>query len=324
MRFSSFAFAAALMLPTLASPVTLTSSDSEPTSSSLCSSTEDSTSLLPSTIASTTIPSATSESTSVSSSSPTSSSSATPTLSSTILTSVIPSSTSSTSIVTSTPSESATTPSTSFTSCLTSSTSVLSSTTSHATWSRTSTLSTRLSTTALPSTTSRATWSRTSTLSTRLSTSVPPSVTSRSPSSSSSRPGPTATPGTNQPLTVIRTQYPSIPGSPVSEAIVSDGYIHVSGFLPVELHTSRIVGPDDVIVQTQVVLENLRTIIEFVGSDIEKVVKVTLSLRNTNDSGTVNDAYTEFFETYPPTLSTVAASDIPVGVFVKLDATVRV
>ncbi|KAF8074132.1 Endoribonuclease L-PSP/chorismate mutase-like protein [Lyophyllum atratum] len=115
----------------------------------------------------------------------------------------------------------------------------------------------------------------------------------------------------------------AIPSSPISQGIISGDHLYVSGFLPLAPVTGEIVGKDDVVAQTLAVLTNVQTFIESVGSNLGKVVKVTLYLRNIEDYETVNAVYATFFGTHRPARSAVAAANIPLGVLVEIDAVVR-
>ncbi|KAG6909669.1 hypothetical protein DXG01_016076 [Tephrocybe rancida] len=115
----------------------------------------------------------------------------------------------------------------------------------------------------------------------------------------------------------------AIPGSPISQAIISGDHLYISGFLPLAPYTGALVGEDDVVAQTLAVLSNIKTIIEYTGSNLGKVVKTTLYLKNIDDYGVVNDAYAKFFGTHRPARTAIAAASIPLGVLVEIDAIVR-
>ncbi|KAF8074179.1 Endoribonuclease L-PSP/chorismate mutase-like protein [Lyophyllum atratum] len=130
-------------------------------------------------------------------------------------------------------------------------------------------------------------------------------------------------PRTDRSLTLIRTEDAAIPASPISQAVISGDHLYVSGFLPLAPHTGELVGKDDVVAQTHAVLDNIKTVIEFAGSDLGKVVKVTLYIKNIEDYGTVNEIYADFFGTHRPARSAVAAANIPLGVLIEVDMIVR-
>jgi len=133
----------------------------------------------------------------------------------------------------------------------------------------------------------------------------------------------TTRPRTDRSLTLIRTEDAAIPASPISQAVVSGDHLYVSGFLPLAPHTGELIGKGDVAAQTHAVLDNIKTVIEYAGSDMGKVVKVTLYIKNIEDYGIVNGIYADFFGTHRPARSAVAAANIPLGVLVEVDMIAR-
>jgi 2-iminobutanoate/2-iminopropanoate deaminase len=53
--------------------------------------------------------------------------------------------------------------------------------------------------------------------------------------------------------------------------------------------------------------------LESVGSSLDKVVKVTVFLRDMSDFDSMNDAYKPFFPENPPARSCIAAKEVPGG-----------
>ncbi|KAG6864965.1 hypothetical protein C0991_005914 [Blastosporella zonata] len=125
-------------------------------------------------------------------------------------------------------------------------------------------------------------------------------------------------PFTDPSLTRINTTRAAIPTSPISQAIISGDHLYVSGYLPLAPYTGAIVGPGDVVAQTLAVLSNIQEVVQYAGTSLNKVVKVT----NISDYETVNAAYASFFGTHRPARTAIAAADIPLGVLVEIDAIV--
>lgn len=68
---------------------------------------------------------------------------------------------------------------------------------------------------------------------------------------------------------------------------------------------TRILVEGDIRVQTRVVLENIRSILEHAGSSMADVVKVNAHLRDMGDFGAYNEVYATFFEEPYPARTTV-------------------
>lgn len=74
-----------------------------------------------------------------------------------------------------------------------------------------------------------------------------------------------------------------------------------------EMGTTRL----DIRIQTQAVIENIRSILNSVGADLKDIVDVTTFLVNINDFGGYNAVYGEFFDYTGPTRTTVAVHQLP-------------
>jgi len=77
--------------------------------------------------------------------------------------------------------------------------------------------------------------------------------------------------------TVATKRAPAAIG-PYSQAVKANGFVFVSGQLPIDAETGKIVS-GDVKAQTKQVLENLKTILGASGSSLDNVVKTTVYTR---------------------------------------------
>jgi 2-iminobutanoate/2-iminopropanoate deaminase len=68
----------------------------------------------------------------------------------------------------------------------------------------------------------------------------------------------------------------------------------VSGQLPIDPASGQLVA-GDAAVQAEVILGNLKAILEAAGSSPAKTVKATLYLKDMNDFAKVNEVYGRFF-----------------------------
>ncbi len=119
--------------------------------------------------------------------------------------------------------------------------------------------------------------------------------------------------------TVVSTaQAPQAIG-PYSQAIISNGWVFVSGQLGLDPASGELVGPD-VAEQTRQALRNLQAILEAAGSSLERVVKTTIYLADMQDFKTVNAIYAEFFTAAPPARATVQVAALPRGGRVEIEA----
>jgi 2-iminobutanoate/2-iminopropanoate deaminase len=105
---------------------------------------------------------------------------------------------------------------------------------------------------------------------------------------------------------------------PYSQAIRANGFVFLSGQIPLDPSTQQVVE-GDAATQTQRVLENLKGVVEAAGSSMQRVVKTTVFLADMNDFAAMNDVYARFFVTHPPARSTVEVSKLPRNVRVEID-----
>ena len=105
---------------------------------------------------------------------------------------------------------------------------------------------------------------------------------------------------------------------PYSQAIKSNGFLFVSGQIPINPESGEIVegGVD---VQTRQSLENLKAILNDAGIGFENVVKTTVFLKNINDFVAMNTVYANYFKEQCPARACVEVSNLPKGALVEIE-----
>ena len=103
---------------------------------------------------------------------------------------------------------------------------------------------------------------------------------------------------------------------PYSQAIVSDGFVFVSGQLGMDASGAFCEG---VAAQTENAINNLSAILLAAGSSLDRVVKTTCFLANLQDFASFNQAYDRCF-TAKPSRTLIEASALPKGSLVEIDA----
>ena len=105
---------------------------------------------------------------------------------------------------------------------------------------------------------------------------------------------------------------------PYSQAIRANGFVFVSGQIPLDPATQQLVA-GDVQAQTERVLENLKGIVEAAGSSLDRVVRATVFLADMNEFAAMNEVYGRYFQNQPPARSTVQVARLPRDVHVEID-----
>ena len=106
---------------------------------------------------------------------------------------------------------------------------------------------------------------------------------------------------------------------PYSQAVKVDGFIFVSGQIPVDPVTNDVIK-EDITAQTRQVLKNISSILEAAGAGLHDVVKTTVYLKDLKEFGAINRIYSEFFTAPFPARATVEVTSLPKGVGVEIDA----
>jgi len=108
-------------------------------------------------------------------------------------------------------------------------------------------------------------------------------------------------------------------GGPYSHVVEAGGFLYVSGMVPVD-RAKGVSITDDIREATRIVLENIRTALQAAGSDLDRIVKVTVFLRDMADFKALNEVYQTFFPVNPPARSCVAVRELPGNFPVEIEA----
>lgn len=108
-----------------------------------------------------------------------------------------------------------------------------------------------------------------------------------------------------------------------SHAAIVGSTIYVSGTLGTETNTMELV-PGGTGSQTRQTLENIRTILQACGADLEDVAKVNVYLADIATFPEMNEAYLAFWDQAPPARITVGGADLALGAAVEIDCIAEV
>jgi 2-iminobutanoate/2-iminopropanoate deaminase len=121
----------------------------------------------------------------------------------------------------------------------------------------------------------------------------------------------------------IETKKAPAPIGPYSQAVCANGFVFVSGQIPVNPDTGQIEG-SDIESQTRQVIENMSAILGAAGSGLEKVVKTTVFLASLDDFPIMNRVYEEYFGRGKPARATVQVARLPKEVLLEIEAIAEV
>ena len=118
-------------------------------------------------------------------------------------------------------------------------------------------------------------------------------------------------------MPIQTAQAPAAIG-PYAQAVRAGNLLFVSGQIPLDPATGQMVA-GDITVQTERVLKNLAAILEAAGSNLARVLKTTVYLRDLEDFGKMNAVYAKFMGEDPPARATVQAARLPRDAAVEID-----
>ena len=117
---------------------------------------------------------------------------------------------------------------------------------------------------------------------------------------------------------IISTENAPAAIGPYSQGIAFGDLIFVSGQLPLDRATGKMVD-SDIKAATAQVFKNIQAILHEAGSSLDKVLRATVYLKNMDDFAAMNEAYGEFFKTNPPARTTFQVAKLPMDVDIEID-----
>ena len=122
------------------------------------------------------------------------------------------------------------------------------------------------------------------------------------------------------PIQVIKTDKAGPPVGPYSQAIKAGGFVFVAGEKGMDPVTKQIV-PGGVEPETRRTLENIKAILEEVGSGMDWVVSTFVFMTDLSQFSKMNEIYAEYFKRNPPGRTTVEVKSLPAGAHVEITVT---
>ncbi len=118
----------------------------------------------------------------------------------------------------------------------------------------------------------------------------------------------------------IRTDAAPAPVGPYSQAIRMGELVFVSGQIPLDPGSGRIID-GEIEDEARQVIRNLRAVLEAGGSGLERIVRTTVYLTDLALFPRVNAVYAEAFAAEPaPARVTIGVAALPLGARIEIDA----
>ncbi|HEY0176087.1 MAG TPA: RidA family protein [Pedobacter sp.] len=117
--------------------------------------------------------------------------------------------------------------------------------------------------------------------------------------------------------TIINTTDAPAPIGPYSQAVLANGFLYVSGQVPINPATGELTQ-DSIKAETEQVMRNLNAVLLEAGFEFSHIVKTTIFLSDMGLFAEVNEVYASYFKSDFPARETVAVKGLPKGVNVEI------
>jgi len=114
-----------------------------------------------------------------------------------------------------------------------------------------------------------------------------------------------------------------VKGLPFSSAVRVGDLLFLSGQIG-NVPGTRQLADGGITGQTRQVLENIKEVLAFAGSSLDRAVKCTVFLADIQDFAAMNAVYATYFPTDPPARSMVAGSGLALGARVEIECVASV
>jgi len=117
----------------------------------------------------------------------------------------------------------------------------------------------------------------------------------------------------------IKTDKAPAAVGPYSQGIDTGSLIFTSGQLPIDPATGKLLT-GSIEDQTRRALLNVEAVLKEAGSNLGKVVKVTVFVKDMENFSRINEVYKEFFTDHKPARSLVEAARLPLNGEIEIEA----
>lgn len=117
---------------------------------------------------------------------------------------------------------------------------------------------------------------------------------------------------------IVTANAPAAIG-PYSQAVKEGDLIFVSGQLPVDPKTGEFPS-DNIQEQTRQSMENIKSVLQEAGYDMDRVLKTTVYLADIADFAAANEVYAEYFNEPYPARAAFQVAALPKGAKVEIEA----
>jgi 2-iminobutanoate/2-iminopropanoate deaminase len=117
---------------------------------------------------------------------------------------------------------------------------------------------------------------------------------------------------------IIHTNEAPKAVGPYSQAVEANGMLFISGQIPIDPATGKVVD-GGIKEQTEQVLKNIGVILKEAGYEFKDVVKSTCLLNDMDNFTAMNEVYGRYYAENPPARAAYGVVRLPLGVLVEIE-----
>lgn len=118
---------------------------------------------------------------------------------------------------------------------------------------------------------------------------------------------------------IIQTDHAPKAVGPYSQAVEANGTLYISGQIPLNPETGKVVE-GGIKEQTEQVFKNIVAILGAAGYSLDNVVKATVLMSDMDNFAAMNEVYGKFFTKDMPARAAYGVVKLPLGVMVEIEA----
>lgn len=117
---------------------------------------------------------------------------------------------------------------------------------------------------------------------------------------------------------IIYTSKAPAAVGPYSQAVEANGILFISGQIPINPETGKVVE-EDITVQTEQVMKNIATLLDEAGYSFADVIKSTCLLSDMANFAAMNAVYGKYYAENSPARAAFAVKELPLSVLVEIE-----
>ncbi|RLD31872.1 MAG: reactive intermediate/imine deaminase [Bacteroidetes bacterium] len=117
---------------------------------------------------------------------------------------------------------------------------------------------------------------------------------------------------------IIHTSNAPAAIGPYSQAVEANGMLFISGQVPINPKTGKVVE-GDITAQTEQVMKNIGAILKEAGYNFGDVIKSTCLLSDMANFAAMNEVYGKYYSENPPARAAFAVKELPLGVLIEIE-----